>query len=148
MGNEKQLIEMGNFFLACADKTRLRILNLMREGEICVYFLVEVLNESQPKVSRHLAYLRNAGIVEARRDGKWMHYKITTPNDPFAAQVLQNTLVWINSQEKMQSDYEKLRQICCSSDKTITLTQAPKQNTFAESNINNKQNRELEIFLL
>jgi ArsR family transcriptional regulator len=148
MGSEKQIGEMEKFFLAFADKTRLRILNLMREGEICVYFLVEVLNESQPKVSRHLAYLRGAGIVETRREGKWMHYRITTPSDPSAAQLLRNTLTWMDSQEKMQCDYEKLKQICCSSDKTITLTQMPKSNTFVKSNINNKPGGELEIFLL
>ncbi len=139
---------MESFFLALADKTRLRLLNLMREGEICVCFLVEVLNESQPKISRHLAYLRKARIVEARRDGKWMHYRITGPEDGFAAQVLQNTLMWLGSQEKMQGEYEKLAEICCSSNNTITLTRGPKQNTFTKSNINNKQSRELDIFLL
>jgi ArsR family transcriptional regulator len=148
MNIEKKLSEMETFFLALADKTRLRLLNLMREGEICVCFLVEVLNESQPKVSRHLAYLRGAKIVEARRDGKWMHYKIIEPEDVFAAQVLRETLVWLNSQEKMQGEYEKLAEICCSPNNTITITRAPKPNTFAKPNITNKQNRELETFLL
>ncbi len=148
MSNEKKLSEMETFFLALADKTRLRLLNLMREGEICVCFLVEVLKESQPKISRHLAYLRGAGIVEARRDGKWMHYKITEPKDDFAAQVLRETLIWLDSQKKMQGEYEKLTEICCSSSNNITITRAPKPGTFAKSNITNKQNRELETFLL
>lgn len=139
---------METFFLALADKTRLRLLNLMREGEICVCFLVEVLNESQPKISRHLAYLRGAGIVEARRDGKWMHYKICEPKDDFAAQVLRSTLNWLDSQEKMQGEYEKLTEICCSSNNTITITRAPKPNTFAKANISNKRNVELDTFLL
>ena len=68
--------ETENLFLALADKTRLRLLNLMREDEVCVCFFTEVLGDSQPKISRHLAYLRNAGLVSARRDGKWMHYSL------------------------------------------------------------------------
>ncbi len=108
MDDGKILSQMEIFFLALAGKTRLRLLNLMREGEICVCFLVEVLGESQPKISRHLAYLRGAGIVEARREGKWMHYKITEPEDEFAAQVLRDTLAWLDSQEKMRVEYKKL----------------------------------------
>ena len=57
-------------FRALADSTRLRLLNLIAEREICVCYFVEILNISQPKVSRHLAYLRRAGIVAARREGK------------------------------------------------------------------------------
>ena len=57
-------------FEALADRTRLRLLHLMTAGEICVCYFVEVLGESQPKISRHLAYLRRAGVVAARRDGK------------------------------------------------------------------------------
>lgn len=148
MSNEKKLLEMETFFLALADKTRLRLLNLMREDEICVGFLVEVLDESQPKISRHLAYLRSAGIVEARRDGKWMHYKICEPKDEFAAQVLRSTFIWLTSQENMQGEYKKLAEICCSPSNTITISRAPKPNTFAKSNMNERQNRELEIFLL
>lgn len=148
MSIEKEPCEMEIFFLALADKTRLRILNLMREGEVCVCFLVEALKESQPKISRHLAYLRGAGIVEARRDGKWMHYKITAPRDDFAAQLLRNTLTWLDSQDTMQKEYGKLREICCSSSNTSTITYAPKLNTFAETNMKNKQKRELDTFLL
>ena len=66
-------------FAALADTTRLRLLNLMAGREVCVCYFVEILRQSQPKISRHLAYLRKAGIVAARREGKWMHYRITTP---------------------------------------------------------------------
>lgn len=148
MSDEIRLSEMETFFLALADKTRLRLLNLMREGEICVCFLVEVLGESQPKISRHLAYLRGAGIVEARRDGKWMHYKICEPKDDFAAQILRNTLIWLNSQEKMQDEYGKLAKVCCSPNETTRIIQAPAPNIFAKANVNKKQTRELETFLL
>jgi ArsR family transcriptional regulator len=79
--NENALADMETFFMALADKTRLRLLNLMRDEEVCVCFFTEVLGDSQPKISRHLAYLRNAGIVQARRDGKCMHYSIIPPGD-------------------------------------------------------------------
>ena len=63
-------------FRAFSDRTRLRILNLLRPGELCVCDLVRVLGAPQPTVSRHLAYLRKAGLVTARRDGLWMHYRL------------------------------------------------------------------------
>src|SRR2546425_11052308 len=66
-------------FRALADSTRLRLLNLMNGREVCVCYFVEILKTSQPKISRHLAYLRRAGIVAARRDGKWMHYRLVPP---------------------------------------------------------------------
>ncbi len=146
--SEKKLSEMEKFFLALADKTRLRLLNLMRDGEICVCFLVEVLKESQPKISRHLAYLRGAGIVEARREGKWMHYKIIEPKDNYAVQILQSTLSWLISQERMQNEYEKLTKMCDSPNSIVTINRAPKPNKFAKPNMNSNQKRELETFLL
>jgi len=146
--NEDFLFDMETFFMALADKTRLRLLNLMREDEICVCFFSEVLEESQPKVSRHLAYLRNAGIVEARRDGKWMHYRIIKPENSFAAQVLEDTLRWLDSQIEMQKDYEKLAVACCAPTAPVTIMRAPKPNTFVETDMNILQKEELETFLL
>lgn len=134
--------------MALADKTRLRLLNLMREDEICVCFFTEVLEESQPKVSRHLAYLRNAGIVEARRDGKWMHYRIVRPENQFAAQVLEDTLMWLASQDEMQNDYQKLAVACCAPTAPVTIMRAPKPNVFVETDMNINQTEELETFLL
>ena len=67
---------LGHLFLALSDKTRLRLLSLMANGEVSVGFLADSLGESQPKISRHLAYLRSAGIVSTRRDGKWIYYTI------------------------------------------------------------------------
>jgi ArsR family transcriptional regulator len=146
--NEDFLFEMETFFMALADKTRLRLLNLMREDEICVCFFTEVLEESQPKVSRHLAYLRNAGIVEARRDGKWMHYRIVKPSNPFAAEVLEDTLRWLGSQDEMQRDYQKLAVACCAPTAPVTIMRAPKPNTFVEADMNIEEKKELETFLL
>ncbi len=116
MSSENQLAEMETLFLALADKTRLRLLNLMREDEICVCFFTEVLGESQPKISRHLAYLRNAGVVSARREGKWMNYSIEMPENPLAAQILQDTLEWLKSQTDMQADFKNLAKVCCAVD--------------------------------
>ena len=73
------------FFRALADRTRLRIINLIGDQEVCVCFFVEILKTNQPKISRHLAYLRRAGIVAARREGIWMHYRLSTPEDENAA---------------------------------------------------------------
>lgn len=70
-------------FRAFADETRLRILAFLRRGELCVCDLVRALDMSQPKVSRHLAYLRRAGLVVSRRDGKWCRYSLARPGTPF-----------------------------------------------------------------
>jgi len=69
------------------DPTRLRILNLLRDGELCVCHIQEILGESQVKVSKHLAYLRAHGMAEARRDANWMVYRL--PAQPTGA-VLAN----------------------------------------------------------
>ncbi len=132
-----------------ADKTRLRLLNLMREDEICVCYFTEVLGESQPKISRHLAYLRNAGLVSARRDGKWMHYKIEFPGNKIAAQILHDTLEGLKIQDDMSEDYERLEAVCCSIDSVpITIINAPTPKAFAETNMREETYEELETFLL
>ncbi len=148
MSSENILSEMETLFLALADKTRLRLLNLMREDEICVCFFTEVLGESQPKISRHLAYLRNAGIVSARRDGKWMNYKIEMPQNFFAAQIFQDTLEWLSAQDNMREDYDKLAKVCCAVEVPVTISRAPRPKTFAETNMNYTVKEEMETFLL
>jgi ArsR family transcriptional regulator, arsenate/arsenite/antimonite-responsive transcriptional repressor len=101
------------FFRALADRTRLRLLNLMSDGELCVCFCVEILGTNQPKISRHLAYLRRAEIVEARRDGKWMHYRLAEPKDGTAKRLLSETLTWLRNDPFMQKERQKLYGICC-----------------------------------
>jgi len=113
------------FFQALGDITRLRLLNLMGEQEICVCYLVEILRQGQPKISRHLAYLRSAGIVGARRDGKWMHYRIVMPPNIGAAQVLRQTLAWLGEERAMQMDRARLSEACCSPAKFTNLEGAP-----------------------
>ena len=125
MTEESVLKEMEAFFLAMADKTRLRLLNLMRNEEICVCFFTEVLGESQPKISRHLAYLRNAGVVEARRDGKWMHYRIRRPSDENAALVLDEILNWLDSREELRRDRARYEDVCCSPELLVQIARTP-----------------------
>jgi ArsR family transcriptional regulator len=69
MAAKQSSFDMERFFQALGDRTRLRLLNLMGDQELCVCYFVEILDQPQPKISRHLAYLRRAGIVAARRDG-------------------------------------------------------------------------------
>lgn len=116
---------MERFFQALGDATRLRLLNLMRDQEICVCYFVEILEQGQPKISRHLAYLRRAGIVEARRDGKWMHYRIVMPPNIGAAQVLSQTLAWLKEDRAMQADRARFSKACCRPAKFAALEGAP-----------------------
>ena len=113
-------------FKALADRTRLRLLNLMGADEVCVCFFVEVLGTNQPKISRHLAYLRRAGVVAARRDGKWMHYRITTPADPHAARVFNEVLVWLGEEREMQQDRARFAKVCCAPQTPVRLQGAPR----------------------
>ena len=113
------------FFLALADMTRLRLLNLMADQEICVCYLVEVLEQGQPKISRHLAYLRGAGLVKARRDGKWMHYRMVKPAHKGAAKILRQVMKWMADDAAMNVDRAKLGKACCSPGKYAGLVGAP-----------------------
>src|SRR5499426_1527923 len=105
--------DLEKFFVALSDRNRLRLINLMGEDEVCVCFFVEILKMPQPRVSRHLAYLRRAGIVAARRDGKWMHYRILESRDPFAASVLADVRAWMASDPEMQRERKRLLKVCC-----------------------------------
>jgi ArsR family transcriptional regulator, arsenate/arsenite/antimonite-responsive transcriptional repressor len=111
---KKEAFDVERFFQALGDRTRLRLLNLMGDQEVCVCYFVEILGGPQPKISRHLAYLRSAGIVAARREGKWMHYRISMPAHVGAAQILKQTLGWLKEEKAMQSDRARLTKACCS----------------------------------
>jgi ArsR family transcriptional regulator len=112
-------------FAALADRTRLRLLNMMNGKEVCVCYFVEILGQSQPKISRHLAYLRRACIVTARREGKWMHYKIVVPANTGAARILRETLAVIGQEKSMQADLARLGKACCASQRVSALEGAP-----------------------
>ena len=127
----KARFDMQHFFQALGDNTRLRLLNLMGEQEVCVCYFVEILGAPQPKISRHLAYLRAAGIVSARREGKWMHYRITMPPHIGATQILRQTLDWLKEDNALQADRARLAKACCSPTK-FALGGAPLPTVVSE----------------
>src|ERR1051325_3134985 len=111
----KQLDDMESLFKTLADATRLRILGLLLAGEVCVCDLHESLKIPQSKASRHLAYLRRAGLVTTRRDGLWMHYRLgTLPNPVLAAigDAVRHALTHLDTVQRDGSRLQK-RTGCC-----------------------------------
>ena len=100
-------------FKTLSDPTRLRLLNLLSSVETCVCELTDTLCVVQPKVSRHLAQLKRARLVEARRDGKWMHYRWAKNGDPLVRHVLLGLRDWMAKDEKMKSERRRRGQVCC-----------------------------------
>src|ERR1041384_980046 len=84
--------QLESVFKALADKTRLRILALLGNNEVCVCHIHDSLGLPQPTVSRHLAYLRKSGLVDVRRDGVWMHYRVATTLDPVLQKVVRGAI--------------------------------------------------------
>lgn len=117
--------DLALLFAALSDRTRLRLLNLMDGREVCVCYFVEILGQSQPKISRHLAYLRRASVVAARRDGKWMHYRMIVPSHSRAARILRETLTALREEKSMQTDLTRLNKACCAPQKLSSLEGAP-----------------------
>lgn len=148
--DDSQLNEMETLFAALADKTRLRLLNLIRDEEVCVCFFTEVMDLSQPKISRHLAYLRKAGIVESRKEGKWVHYRISDKLGSEGLSLLDNTLELLGKQKEMNREYEELVSVCCSLDVPVTIARAPKPEAITEQNepAPVQAEQEMETFLL
>lgn len=126
MNRKPKVFDKELFFRALADRTRLRLLNLIGSDEVCVCFFVEILKTNQPKISRHLAYLRRAGIVDARREGQWMHYRIVEPSDTDAARVLQDVMSWLANDTEMQRDRQRLVKICCAPQLPVSIQGAPR----------------------
>ena len=116
------LNETETYFKMLADSTRLRCLLLMQaEGELCVCELTHALNLSQPKISRHLAHLRESGLLVARRNGTWMYYRITPELQSWALDILQTTLDGVRHSEPFVYDRKILDSMnnrpelaCCS----------------------------------
>jgi ArsR family transcriptional regulator, arsenate/arsenite/antimonite-responsive transcriptional repressor len=103
------MIQAESLFNILSDPTRLRALMLIQSaGEVCVCELTSALNESQPKISRHLALLREAGIVESRRDGTWMHYRLSRELPGWSTKILHHVHMQIGGQQPYKND---LRQI-------------------------------------
>lgn len=111
----EQLDAMETLFKAFADGTRLRILGLLLTGEVCVCDIYESLKIPQSKASRHLAYLRKTGLVETRRDGLWVHYKLAAVSDPVLAAVVDAVRHALTHADGVHKDAGRLqlRTGCC-----------------------------------
>ena len=113
-------------FKALADRTRLRLISLIGDSEVCVCFFVVILKISQPKISRHLAYMRRAGIVTSRREGKWMHYRLAEPPDQHAARIFREVRASLAEHPEFQLDRKKLAAVCCAPNLPVQLRRAPR----------------------
>jgi ArsR family transcriptional regulator len=112
---QQRLDALETYFKALADSTRLRILGLLLTGEVCVCHIHESLKIPQPKASRHLAYLRKAGLVDARRDGLWMHYRIADLPDPVLRALTETLRHALTHLEVVHKDADRLQRKtgCC-----------------------------------
>jgi ArsR family transcriptional regulator len=112
---QHQLNQMEALFKALADDTRLRILGLLLTGEICVCDIHESLKIPQSKASRHLAYLRRLGLVDTRREGLWIHYRLGKPADPVLAAISDSVLHALTHIDTVNRDAVRLQKKtgCC-----------------------------------
>jgi ArsR family transcriptional regulator len=106
---------MEGLFKALADTTRLRILGLLLSGEVCVCHIHETLRIPQPKASRHLAYLRRAKLVDTRRDGLWVHYRLAEPSDHVVGAIQQAVRHVLGHVADLRQDAQRLQKKtgCC-----------------------------------
>ena len=111
----KQILDMETLFKALADETRLRILGLLLTGEVCVCDIHESLKIPQSKASRHLAYLRRSGLVQTRRSGLWIHYRLGRLADPVPAAIVDAVRHALAHLDVVRKDAERLRKRtgCC-----------------------------------
>lgn len=105
----KDLDALTTVYAALADPTRLRILSLLGDGEICVCHIHASLDVPQPTASRHLAYLRKSGLVEARREGIWMHYRLAAQDNPVVTAVVKAALHALTHAEISAKDERRLQ---------------------------------------
>ena len=109
------------FFAALADKTRLRLLNLLRGGEVCTCFFADTLETNDPKISRHLAFLKRAGLVKGRRDGKWVHYSLVEPANAAGREIFNATMEMLADDASLRSDLTRLDRVCRSPAAAISI---------------------------
>jgi ArsR family transcriptional regulator, arsenate/arsenite/antimonite-responsive transcriptional repressor len=100
---------------ALADPTRLRIVGLLHGGEVCVCHIHDTLDIPQPKASRHLAYLRRSGIVDTRRDGLWVHYRLASIDDPVVRTLFDSAIHCLGHVDTIARDRKRLEKAtgCC-----------------------------------
>lgn len=115
------LAPLETLFKALADQTRLRILGLLLGGEVCVCDIHETLGIPQAKASRHLAYLRRAGLVAARRDGLWVHYRVAAPNDRVLRMILEAIGHGLGHLPAVEGDRSRLEKKtgCCATNRGV-----------------------------
>lgn len=111
----KRMSELEGLFQALGDGTRLRILGLLLAGEVCVCDIHETLKIPQPKASRHLAYLRRAGLVHTRREGLWVHYRLADATDPVLGAITAAVRHALTHVDVVRHDVDRLskRTGCC-----------------------------------
>jgi len=117
MQSQTKTIPVAHVFRALSDRTRLRILNLLRDGELCVCDLVDVLDVPQPTASRHLAYLRKTNLVSARKEGLWHYYRITPNDTPFYQSLWECLAACESTDPALAADRQQLQSAsgrrCC-----------------------------------
>lgn len=111
----KAVHSVDRMFRAFSDRTRLRILHILRGGELCVCDIVDALNVPQPKASRHLAYLRRAGLVLSRRQEQWTYYRLAPARTKFHEQLLKCLGCCFQDVPELAKDAKRLgsRKGCC-----------------------------------
>jgi ArsR family transcriptional regulator len=143
------LAQMEALFKACADQTRLRILNMLAsEGEVCVCHFVDVLQTNQPKVSRHLAYLKRVGLVADRKEGLWVHYRLATPLAEHAGRVLECLNSCCAEVPEMQHDVMSLRSVQCAQPIVKLTRRAPAETVLATAEEPAAREPEIQVELL
>ena len=121
MANTAQTEVLGSIdlmFRAFSDRTRLRILHVLQDGELCVGDIVEILQAPQPRISRHLAYLRKASLVTVRKSGLWSHYSLARAKTPFHRKLLECLAKCFGEVPELQADSARAAKIrksggCC-----------------------------------
>jgi ArsR family transcriptional regulator, arsenate/arsenite/antimonite-responsive transcriptional repressor len=105
-------------FRAFSDRTRLRILYLLQGGECCVGNVVDILQIEQPSASRHLAYLRRAGLVAVRKAAQWSYYSLAPAREPFHQKLLECLACCFDEVPELRADQARARRVresggCC-----------------------------------
>ena len=102
--------KIANIFRALSDDTRLRVIKLLQERELCVCELMQVLAMSQPRISRHMSVLKNAGLVEDRREGKWVYYSLRNEAQGKETKIILDAMVVVASGDAVvKADQKKLQ---------------------------------------
>ncbi len=114
------MMDVEQVFKALADTNRLRIVNLLLHGELCVCDIQYVLENSQPNVSRHLAYLKNSGIVLDRRDGYRVFYRIANPRESSRKLLFDFLRQIFKDEEQLDQDTKRLKEAIASGSCTIS----------------------------